>query len=168
MVLRLVCDEVHLLDLVDRTVLELPAKPAESVPADSQPVDAATAGAITAAFETYLDGSISDVELRIDQVEDFDGMREAARETFERVGDSGAAARGRVDAISRTSSTTAPGHLFDPAERPGRLRRPTRRGRADRRPLVRVEGHLLRPTGPLPRRRNARRVLTPMLRPPSS
>ena len=105
--LRLVCDEVHMLDRVDRTVLELPEKPAEPVPADSQPVDASTAGAITAAFETYLNGSISDVELRIDQVEDFDRMREAARETFERVGDSGAAARGRVDSISRTSSTTA-------------------------------------------------------------
>ena len=55
----------------------------------------------------YLDGSITDIELRIDQVEDFAGMREAALETFERVGDSGAAARGRVDSISRTSSTTA-------------------------------------------------------------
>ena len=104
--LTLVCDAVGA-DLADPSAAALPEVPAEPVAADGQPVDAASGEAITAAFETYLDGSITDIDLRIGQVEDFAGMREAAQETFDRVGDTGAAARGRVDSISRTSSTTA-------------------------------------------------------------
>ena len=103
--LALVCDPDT--GRVDPTTIALPEEPAEPAQTDGQPVDAASGEAITAAFETYLDGSITDIDLRIGQVEDFVGIREAARETFDRVGDTGAAARGRVDSISRTSSTTA-------------------------------------------------------------
>ena len=104
--LTLVCD-VAGADRLGVDAAALPEEPDGPAPVDAQPVDEVTAEAIAAAFETYLDGSISDRGLRIDQVEDFDGMRSAARETFERVGDTGAAARGRIDSISRTSSTTA-------------------------------------------------------------
>ena len=103
--LALACDEAG----VDPTAADL-ALPDHREPADGpegQPVDAVTAQAITAAFEVFFDGSITDVETRIDQIEDFVGMREAARLTFESSGDTGAAVRGRVDSISRTSSTTA-------------------------------------------------------------
>lgn len=87
--------------------LALPDEPEPPAEAQGQPVDPASAEAITAAFEVFFDGSIADPEARIDQIEDFAGMREAARLTFESSGDAGAAVRGRVDSISRTSSTTA-------------------------------------------------------------
>ena len=92
---------------VDAAAAALPEAPDEPAPADVQPVDEFTAEAITAAFETHLDGSVTDIEVRIDQVEDFEGMRDAARQMFEEVGELGAAVRARVDAISRTSATTA-------------------------------------------------------------
>ena len=103
--LTLVCEAAE----VDAAAagVALPDEPEPPAGPEGQPVDSAAAEAITAAFETYFDGSIIDVEVRIDQIEDFDGMREAARQTFESAGDAGAAARGRVDSISRTSSTTA-------------------------------------------------------------
>ena len=104
--LTLVCD-ITGMGAPDTAATALPEEPDEPAPADSQPVDEITAEAIAAAFETHLDGSISDIEVRIDQVEDFEGMREAARQMFEEVGELGAAVRARVDAISRTSATTA-------------------------------------------------------------
>ena len=104
--LTLVCDAAGT-DGVDAAAAALPEAPDEPAPADVQPVDEVTAEAIAIAFETHLDGSISDMEVRIDQVEDFEGMREAARRMFEEVGELGAAVRARVDAISRTSATTA-------------------------------------------------------------
>ena len=82
-------------------------EPPEAPEPQGQPVDAASAEAITAAFETFFDGSITDIEVRIDQIEGFSGMREAARQTFEGSADIGAGVRGRVEDISRTSSTTA-------------------------------------------------------------
>ena len=87
--------------------LALPDQPEPAAGPGDQPVDSVTAQAITTAFEVFFDGSIADIEARIDQVEDFAGMREAARVTFESFGETGAAVRGRVDSISRTSSTTA-------------------------------------------------------------
>ena len=87
--------------------LALPDEPEPAAEPESQPVDSVAAEAITTSFEVFFDGSIADIEARIDQVEDFAGMREAARLTFESSGDTGAAVRGRVDSISRTSSTTA-------------------------------------------------------------
>ena len=103
--LALACDAAGVdPDAADVALPDEPERPAE--PGD-QPVDSASAEAITAAFEVFFDGSIADIEARIDQVEDFAGMREAARLTFESSGDTGAAVRGRVDSISRTSSTTA-------------------------------------------------------------
>lgn len=87
--------------------LALPDEPEPPAEPGGQPVDSASAKAITTAFEVFFDGSIADIEARIDQVEDFAGMREAARLTFESSGDTGAAVRGRVDSISRTSATTA-------------------------------------------------------------
>ena len=104
--LTLVCDAAGA-DPIDPAALALPEEPDEPAPADGLPVDAVTAEAIAAAFEIYLDGSVADIELRIDQVEDFTGMRQAARQVFEQVGEAGAAVRARVDSISRTSSTTA-------------------------------------------------------------
>ncbi len=87
--------------------LALPDEPEPPAEARGQPVDSVTAQAITTAFEVFFDGSLADIEARIDQIEDFAGMREAARLTFESSGDAGAAVRGRVDSISRTSTTTA-------------------------------------------------------------
>ena len=104
--LTLVCDSVEA-EAVDAAAAALPEAPAEPAPSEGQPVDDVTAEAITAAFETYMDGSIEDIELRIDQAEDFDGMREAARLMFEATAELGAAVRAQVDAISRTSATTA-------------------------------------------------------------
>ena len=104
--LTLVCD-VTAMGAPDAAAVALPDEPDGPEPAGGQQVDEVTAEAITAAFETYLDGSIGDIELRIDQVEDFGGMREAVRQTFESVGEAGAAVRARVDSIARTSSTTA-------------------------------------------------------------
>ena len=104
--LTLVCDAAGA-EGVGTAAAALPEAPDEPAPADVQPVDEFTAEAITAAFETHLDGSITDIEVRIDQVEDFEGMRDAARQMFEEVGELGAAVRARVDAISRTSATTA-------------------------------------------------------------
>ena len=104
--LTLVCDAAEA-EGVGTAAAALPEAPDEPAPADVQPVDEFTAEAITAAFETHLDGSITDSEVRIDQVEDFEGMRDAARQMFEEVGELGAAVRARVDAISRTSATTA-------------------------------------------------------------
>lgn len=104
--LELVCDAAGG-DRVDAATLTLPEAPADPPPAEGQPVDEVTAEAIAAAFETYMDGSIEDTELRIDQAEDFPGMREAARLMFEATAELGAAVRARVDSISRTSATTA-------------------------------------------------------------
>ncbi len=104
--LTLVCDAART-EGTDAAAAALPEAPDERGPTDDQPVDEVTAQAITAAFETHLDGSIPDIELRIDQVEEFEGMRDAARRMFEAVGELGAAVRARVDAISRTSATTA-------------------------------------------------------------
>ena len=89
------------------TDVTLPDEPEPAAEPEGQPVDSVAAEAITTAFEVFFDGSIADIEARIDQVEDFAGMREAARLTFESSGDTGVAVRGRVDSISRTSSTTA-------------------------------------------------------------
>ena len=88
---------------VDLALPDEPEPPAEP----ESPVDSVATEAITTAFEIFFDGSIVDTEARIDQVEDFTGMREAARLTFESSGDAGAAVRGRVDSISQTSNTTA-------------------------------------------------------------
>ena len=104
-VLALACDAAEV-DAV-APALALPAEPEPPDRPEGQPVDSVASEAITAAFETFFDGSIADSEVRIDQVEDFAGMREAARHTFESSGDAGAAVRGRVDSISRTSSVTA-------------------------------------------------------------
>lgn len=104
--LTLVCDAVEA-EGVDLAAAALPAAPDEPAPTGGQPVDEVTAQAITVAFETYMDGSIQDIELRIDQAEDFPGMREAARLMFEATADVGAGVRARVDSISRTSATTA-------------------------------------------------------------
>ena len=82
-------------------------EPPEAPEPQGQPVDAASAEAITAAFETFLDGSNTDIDLRIDQVENFAGMRDAAGLIFELAADIVAGVQGRVDSISRTSSTTA-------------------------------------------------------------
>lgn len=103
--LALVCDAAA----VDPAAadLALPDEPEPPAEPGGQPVDSVTAQAITTAFEVFFDGSIADAEARIDQIEDFAGMREAARLTFESSGDTGAAVRGRVDSISRTSATTA-------------------------------------------------------------
>lgn len=87
--------------------LALPDEPEPAAEPEGQPVDSVSAEAITTAFEVFFDGSVADIEARIDQVEDFAGMRAAARLTFESSGDTGAAVRGRVDSISRTSTTTA-------------------------------------------------------------
>ena len=103
--LTLVCDAAGF-DGVDAAAAALPEAPDEPAPADGQPVDEVTAEAIADAFETYLDGSIEDIELRIDQAEDFPGMRDAARQMFEAIGEIGADVRARVDSISRTSATT--------------------------------------------------------------
>ena len=103
--LTLVCDAAGA-DGVDATAVALPEAPAEPPPAGGQPVDEVTAEAITAAFETYMDGSIEDTELRIDQAEDFPGMRAAARLMFEATAEVGAGVRTQVDSISRTSATT--------------------------------------------------------------
>ena len=104
--LTLVCDAAGA-DGVEAAVAALPEAPADPPPAEGRPVDEVTAKAIAAAFETYMDGSIEDIELRIDQAEDFPGMREAARLMFEATAELGADVRARVDAISRTSATTA-------------------------------------------------------------
>ena len=103
--LALRCDRAG----VDRAAadLALPDEPEPPAEPEGQFVDSVAAEAITAAFEIFFDGSIVDIEARIDQIEDFAGMREAARLTFESSGDAGAAVRGRVDSISRTSNTTA-------------------------------------------------------------
>ncbi len=92
---------------MDATAVALPEAIDEPMPAGGQPVDEVTAEAITAAFETYMDGSVEDTELRIDQAEDFPGMRAAARLMFEATAALGAAVRAQVDSISRTSATTA-------------------------------------------------------------
>ena len=105
--LTLVCDATGVDGVDAAAAAALREAPDEPAPADVQPVDEFTAEAITAAFETYLDGSIEDIELRIDQAEHFPGMRDAARQMFEDIGELGAAVRARVDAISRTSATTA-------------------------------------------------------------
>ena len=104
--LTLVCDAAGA-GGVDAAPAALPGESDEPAPADGQPVDEVTAEAIATAFETHLDGSISDIEVRIDQVEDFEGMRAAARQVFEQAGGAGAAVRARVDSISRKSATTA-------------------------------------------------------------
>ena len=104
--LTLVCDAARD-DGVDAVTVALPEAPADPAPVEGHPIDEVTAQAITAAFETYMDGSIEDVELRIDQAEDFPGMREAARLMFEATAEIGAAVRARVDSISRTSAATA-------------------------------------------------------------
>ena len=103
--LVLACDAAG----VDRAAadLALPEEPEPDAEPEGQSVDSVVAEAITTAFEIFFDGSIVDAEARIDQIEDFAGMREAARLTFESSGDAGAAVRGRVDSITRTSSTTA-------------------------------------------------------------
>ena len=103
--LALACDEAG----VDpaATDLPLPNQPEPAAGPEGHPVDSVTAQAITTAFEVFFDGSIIDAEARIDQIEDFAGMREAARVTFEGSGDAGVAVRGRVDSILRTSATTA-------------------------------------------------------------
>ena len=104
--LTLVCDAAEP-EGVDLVTAGLPEEFDEPDAADGQPVDDITAETITTTFETYLDGSIADIELRIGQVEDLEGLRDTARQVFEEVGAAGAAARGRVDSISRTSATTA-------------------------------------------------------------
>lgn len=104
--LTLVCDAVGG-DEVDASIAALPEAPADPAPVEGHPIDEVTAQAITAAFETYMDGSINDMELRIDQAEDFPGMREAARLMFEATAEIGAAVRARVGSISRTSAATA-------------------------------------------------------------
>lgn len=104
--LTLVCDAAGD-DGVDATTATLPEAPADPVPVEGHPIDEVTAQAITAAFETYMDGSIENMELRIDQAEDFPGMREAARLMFEATAEIGAAVRAQVDSISRTSAATA-------------------------------------------------------------
>lgn len=104
--LTLECDAVDA-EAVDAATAGLVEAPSEPAPTGGQPVDDVTAEAITTAFETYMDGSIEDIELRIDQAEDFAGMREAARLMFEATAELGAAVRAQVDAISRTSATTA-------------------------------------------------------------
>ena len=104
--LTLVCDASGA-DGVDTATAALPEAPAPPAPAEGQPVDDVTGQAITAAFETYMDGSIEDMELRIDQAEDFPGMRAAARLMFEATADVGAGVRARVDSISRKSATAA-------------------------------------------------------------
>ena len=104
--LTLVCDIAEV-EEVDPAAAALPEPPVEPAPAEGQPVDEVTAQAITVAFETYMDGSIQDMELRIDQAEDFPGMREAARLMFEATADLGAGVRARVDSISRQSATAA-------------------------------------------------------------
>lgn len=104
--LTLVCDEAGT-DGVDAATAALPEAPDPPAPAEGQPVDDVTAQAITAAFETYMDGSIEDMELRIDQAEDFPGMREAARLMFEATADVGAGVRAQVASISRQSATAA-------------------------------------------------------------
>ena len=104
--LTLMCDAAGA-DGVDATAVALPEAPDPPAPAEGQPVDDVTAQAITAAFETYMDGSIEDIELRIDQAEDFPGMREAARLMFEATADVGAGVRAQVVSISRKSTTTA-------------------------------------------------------------
>jgi len=104
--LTLVCDAAEV-DGVDAAAAALPEAPADPVPVEGHPIDEVTAQAITAAFETYMDGSIEDMELRIDQAEDFPGMREAARLMFEATAEIGAGVRARVDSISRTSAATA-------------------------------------------------------------
>lgn len=104
--LTLVCETAGV-DGIDAATAALPEAPDPPTPAEGQPVDDVTAQAITAAFETYMDGSIEDMELRIDQAEDFPGMREAARLMFEATADVGAGVRARVDSISRQSATAA-------------------------------------------------------------
>ena len=104
--LTLVCDAVEA-EEVDPAAAVLPDAPTEPAPAEGPPVDDVTAESITAAFETYMDGSIEDIDLRIDQAEDFDGMREAARLMFEATAELGAAVRAQVESVSRTSVTTA-------------------------------------------------------------
>ena len=104
--LTLVCDAAPD-DGVDAATAALPEAPADPAPVEGHPIDEITAQAITAAFETYMDGSIEDMELRIDQAEDFPGMREAARLMFEATAEIGAGVRVRVDSISRTSAATA-------------------------------------------------------------
>ena len=104
-VLALACDAAG----VDPAAadLALPDEPEPAAEPEGQPVDSASVEAITTAFEIFFDGSIIDIEARIDRIEDFPGMREAARQTFESAGDVGAGARGRVDSIAPTSSVTA-------------------------------------------------------------
>ena len=104
--LTLVCD-VAGVDGISAAAVALPEAPDPPPPAEGQPVDDVTAQAITGAFETYMDGSIEDIELRIDQAEDFPGMREAARLMFEATADVGAGVRAQVDSISRKSATAA-------------------------------------------------------------
>ena len=104
--LTLVCDAAGA-DEVDAAAAALPEAPADPAPVEGHPIDEVTAQAITAAFETYMDGSIEDMELRIDQAEDFPGMREAARLMFEATAEIGAGVRARVDSIARTSAATA-------------------------------------------------------------
>ena len=104
--LTLVCDATGT-DGVDAAAAALPEAPADPAPVEGHPIDEVTAQAITAAFETYMDGSIEDMELRIDQAEDFPGMREAARLMFEATAEIGAGVRARVDSIYRTSAATA-------------------------------------------------------------
>ncbi len=108
--LTLVCETAGvdgIVDGVDAATAALPEAPDPPAPAEGQPVDEVTAQAITTAFETYMDGSIEDTELRIDQAEDFPGMRAAARLMFEATADVGAGVRARVDSISRKSATAA-------------------------------------------------------------
>ena len=96
-------------DRADATGAALPERPdsAATATATTQELDAATADAVTFAFETFLDGSITDMELRVAQVEDLPGLHRAVLETFSRSGESAAMVNGRVDSISRPSSTTA-------------------------------------------------------------
>ncbi len=91
---------------VDSDLAELPDPDPGATP-EGLPANDATRAAISAAFELFLDGSISDVGLRAAQVEDSPGVQQAVIKTFSQVGQVGAEARGRVESVRLTSSVTA-------------------------------------------------------------
>ena len=147
--LTLVCDAAKP-EGVDLVTAGLPEEFDEPDAADGQPVDEITAETITTTFETYLDGSITDIELRIGQVEDLEGLRPKRGPPGlrgGRRGRGGCPRPGRLDLPHVGDYRQR--RLFDPAERSGHLRWPGWRGDPDRRPLVRLEGHLLRSAGPV-------------------
>ena len=69
--------------------------------------DPVTAAAITFAFETFFDGSVDNLALRVAQLEPADGLEEAFVDVFGQAGDLATAARAEVDDITMSGIESA-------------------------------------------------------------